>query len=472
MPGSCGTNLAVIVAVVMIAAATVVSPHDGCLIEQGRIPFGNISAIEVDGSRLVYGSGTALVVEDVLNPRSPRRQGSVDLRATIGDLDVAGHLAFVVTDLGLHIINIENPSYPRQIGFETTPHAARAVQVNDRWAYVAGGEGLSLINIRSPTSPWRALSDLSPYCDYDDLALQYPLMYTIGCGFKVIDVSRPMFPTTLARLELGGKRIAVEGATAAVVGVDRLKLIDISDPANPVERGSGWTHGPARDVALTNETAVSSSVTGFTVFDIGSLEAPTEISHFALPGGVSTLATADGLAYAANLAYLRVVSLDDPASPSEITRIEHPSFGRVATTGRVAITTHSYDGPRRDMVTVLDVAHREMSEKSMWHAIRGPADVAIEASHAFVTADGGLYAIDLKDPASPVELSILDLIESEYVAVDSGRAYVATMGVAGFPSFEVVDISDPSDMVLRGRETGQPQWRWWAATQFSATRRP
>ena len=452
MPENWSLNLLLLVALAMLGGTVVASPPDGCLTEQGRIPRGYVSALEVDFPHLVFGSGTALVLEDVSNPRFPRRQGILDLGAEILDLEISNQLVFAVTELGLHIVDIERPPRLRQTGFETTPHPARAVEVFDRWAWVAGGEGLSLINIRVPSSPWLATSGLSPSCDYGDLALQYPLLYAIGCGLKVIDVSRPMFPTTLARLGIGGKRIAVDGTTAAVVvGADnRLRLIDLSDPSNPVERGSAWTHGPPRDVALMGDTAVSSSITGCTVVDIESLDNPAEIAHVPVSGGVTSIATDDRLAYAANLAYLRVVSLDDPAAPSEIARIENPTFARVATNGRIAITTHSYYGPREDMVSVLDVGRRDPSDIGTWQAIWGPVDVAVEGSKAFVTADGGLSALDLDDPANPVELSFLDLIESEHVAVDTGRAYVATMGAGGVPSFQVIDVADPSNMIDRG----------------------
>ncbi len=132
-----------------------------------------------------------------------------------------------------------------------------------------------------------------------------------------------------------------------------------------------------------------------------------------------------------------------PPIPSEIGHTGSPSFARVATSGQIAVTTHSLYGPREGAVTVIDTSSQEPVEAGIWEAIWGPEDVDVVGSVAFVTADGGLYALDLADPADPVELAFLDLIETQYLALDSGRAYIATTGVGGFSSFRVVDVARP-----------------------------
>jgi hypothetical protein len=437
--------------VAILGVATIVSPDDGCLTERGRIPLGRISAVTIDPRHLVYGSGSALVVDDVSDPRFPRREGVLDLGAQILDLEIQGWISYAATGLGLHIIDTRIAASPRQEGFVTTPHLARSVQVHENRAYVVGGAGLSMIQVADPASPRLVWSGLSPNCDYQDLELQYPLLFAVGCGLQIMDVSNPLFTTTLARLNVNASAVAVEGTTVAVTDFDRLRLIDISDPSNPVVRGSAWTHGLAKDAVVTGSLSVASSDTGLTIVGITSLDSPVEIAHLGFAGGATSIAVADGLVYAANRGFLRVVNLDDPAAPSEIGQIGSPSFARVAVYGRLAVTTHSFYAPREDAVTVIDIGRRGPTETGIWEAIWGPEDVDVVGSVAFVTADGGLYALDLSDSTNPVELSFLDLIESQYLAVDSDRAYIATMGAAGFSCFQVVDVSDPTDMYEKGR---------------------
>jgi len=415
---------------------------------------GAVGAITIDSHLLLYGSGSALAIDDVSDPRFPRREGFLDLGAQILDVEARGQVTYAATEEGLHIIDIRRPTAPRWVGFVTTPHPARSVEVHEKWAFVAGGNGLSLINVRDHNSPWRVWSGLSPSCDYDDLELQFPLLFAIGCGFNIIDVSNPLFEAVLARLEVNGSTVAVEGNTVAITDHDRLQLIDVSDPSNPVAHGSLWTHGVAKDAVLTSGVAVASSDGGLTISDITSLDSPEELAYLSFPGGTTSLAAAPGLVYAANGGFLWVVSLDDPATPTGIGHTGNSSSARVAVSGQFAVTTHGFYGPGEDTVTVIDVGQPRPIETGVWKAIWGPEDVDIVDSVAFVTADGGLYALDLSDPAQPVELSFLDLIESQYLAVDSGYAYIATMGVAGFPSFQVVDVSDPTNMY----EVGNYGW--------------
>jgi len=72
------------------------------------------------------------------------------------------------------------------------------------------------------------------------------------------------------------------------------------------------------------------------------------------------------------------------------------------------------------------------------------ADIELVAKTAYVTADGGLFVLDLSDPFNPAEVSFIDLIDSQYLTVDSERAFVATTGVGGNGWFDVIDIADPT----------------------------
>ncbi len=447
-------------AVVFLAATPIGGADEGCLRERGRIPLGAIGAIAPDPPYLIYGNGSALVIDDVIDPRYPRRVGQLDLRTPILDLETRGRITYVGTDEGLHIIDTHNPAKPRHLSFVATDHPARGVAVHGWRAWVVGRfdddtfqGGSSLIHVGRPDDPWVMSAGYFVSCGPSDVELRYPLLFFIGCDLEVFDLARSHH-IPIGRLNVSGHSIAVEGTAAAVTRGDRLQLIDISDPSNPVAGDTAWTHGSAAGVALTGNIAVGSSVAGLTVLDISSLDNPVEIAHLGLRDGATSLEIADGLVYAASGDFLSVIGIDNPEHPTEIVRIGSSAFNRVAVSGRLAIATHQGYGPDDRPITVLDIWRPAPSVIGGWRSNFGTADVALVGSTAFVTADGGLYALDLTDPTNPVELSFVDLIESEYLAVDSNRAYIATMGVAGFPTFHVVEISDPTDMYVRGR------WSW------------
>jgi hypothetical protein len=435
---------------VILLAVSTGRTDEGCLSERGRIPFGTVGAIAEDFPRLLYGSGSALVVDDVSDPSFPRREGFLKLGGSILDLETQGRLTYATTEAGLFIIDTDSSGSPQQVGFVATPHPARAVRVHGWQAFVAGGTGLSMVHVGNPASPRIVKTGRIPRCDYQDLELDYPLLFATGCGFQIIDLAKPPFPNTVARLDLPVAAIDVEGSIVAVASWTRLQLIDVSDPSNPMVRGSIWTHGLAQDVALTGNIAVASSATGLTIADVASPDDPIELANFAFAGGATTISVAGDLVYAANRRFLRIVSLDDPSTPTEIARIGEPSFVNVAASGRLAIATHGGFGPREHAVTVLDLGRREPTVAGSWEALWRPIDVELIGSLGYVTGDGGLYVLDLGDPANPLELSFVDLIESQSIGVDSGHAYIATYHAGGFCSLTVVDVSDPTNPYRQG----------------------
>jgi hypothetical protein len=118
----------------------------------------------------------------------------------------------------------------------------------------------------------------------------------------------------------------------------------------------------------------------------------------------------------------------------------------VAVSGRLVTSLQRGGWDTRPTVRVAEVRPDGIVEVGSWKPVWNVADIGLDASFAYVTGDGGLFALDLRDPAEPTELSFIDLIDSQHLALDSDRAYIATTGVGGNGWFDVVDISDPTAM--------------------------
>jgi hypothetical protein len=96
------------------------------------------------------------------------------------------------------------------------------------------------------------------------------------------------------------------------------------------------------------------------------------------------------------------------------------------------------------------VARSGVVEMGRWQANRYVADIRIDAATALVTADGGLVALDLSDPRQPIELDSVTLVDAQQLAVDGGLACVAASGDDGIVRFDIVDITDPSNLQRLG----------------------
>ncbi len=122
--------------------------------------------------------------------------------------------------------------------------------------------------------------------------------------------------------------------------------------------------------------------------------------------------------------------------------VQQANIGRVAASGHLVASLQHGSWDTRPTVRIAELRPHGTFEVGTWRAVWNVADIGLEASRAYVAADGGLYTLDLSDPTNPVQLSFIDLIDSQHLAIDADRAFVATTGVGDNGWFDVVDISD------------------------------
>jgi hypothetical protein len=140
----------------------------------------------------------------------------------------------------------------------------------------------------------------------------------------------------------------------------------------------------------------------------------------------------------------------DEGCLTKLGRTQTVNIIEVAVSGRLVTSLQRGGWDTRPTVRVAEVCPDGIIEVGSWTAVWNVADIGLEAATAFVTADGGLFALDLEDPADPSELSFIDLVDSQHLALDAKRAFVATTGVGGNGWFDVVDIADPTAMKRAG----------------------
>lgn len=127
-------------------------------------------------------------------------------------------------------------------------------------------------------------------------------------------------------------------------------------------------------------------------------------------------------------------------------RTQMVNITKVAVSGHLVTSLQRGGWATRPTVRVAEIRPHGTVEVGTWKPVWNVVDIALEATTAFVAADGGLFTLDLKDPFNATELSFVDLIDSQHLAVDSEHAFIATTGVSGNGWFDVVDISDPTAM--------------------------
>jgi len=370
---------------------------------------GPAQAVFVQDFYAYVGFGMELAVLDVSDPASPTRVGYVVLPSWVNDLHIFGDYAYVSASDGLYVVDISDFTQPIQVGFYETFKDLYGITVANGHAYAADGDGFRIFDVSDPTSPMEvAMVSLSE--DISNVTVVENYAYVVGGdlerGLWIIDVSNPVAPIQVGFYDYSSLGfnlwdIAVVDDFAYVSyqayltppndSVQGLRVIDISDRANPVDVGG--TSRPLNDYSGSSNLnfflAVRDSYAylatqneGLWVVDISNPDTPVEAGSLELSGWISNLAVTDSIAYLTIRGKgVYAIDITNPAIPIELAPY--------------------------NMITIAN-------------------DVAVVERYAYVAdAAQKFWVIDLSDPTDPTPVSSLDLPGSASKIVVSGPyAYV------------------------------------------------
>jgi hypothetical protein len=195
------------------------------------------------------------------------------------DVAVAGNYAYLAESWDLYLFEISDPLSPTLVSTWPTPgESLSAVEVAGEYAYVgAGRDGLRIVDISEPLTPtetaFYTMSD-SVY----DVALMGDLIYIAAdqAGLHIVDVSDPHAPILAGVYDgwdvVNGVTVAESGSgkvLAYILGeywVDDgqwntgLAVLDVSDPASPVEVGFYNLLTEAQEVVVAGDSAGQSYI--------------------------------------------------------------------------------------------------------------------------------------------------------------------------------------------------------------------
>jgi hypothetical protein len=299
--------------------------------------------------------GDGLVVVDVSDPERPERVGNYRHDALPGSgraVTVDGPYAYVAAgEAGLQVVDVSDPANPRAVAaYDTAGHSWDVALVGG-YAFLADEyNGLRILDVTDPLHPAEvgAYDVPGPYEFFHGVAVDGPFVYVADgsitdTGLWVVDAADPVRPVPVSFLPLvgnGGEELPprVEGVVAMgstvylAAGTAGLRVVDVSDPAAPVEVGAYDTPGRADNLVATGRWVYLMDG-DLRIVDLGDRTAPALVGfydvvdmlgtpHVAVQGRYAYL-TGDGL---------RVVDVFDPGVPAEVTA--HPiAMGDVAVAG-------------------------------------------------------------------------------------------------------------------------------------------
>jgi len=266
-------------------------------------------------------------------------------------------------------------------------------------------------------------------------------------GLQILDVSNPSAPSLLGVYNTPGfaSHVTVVGTTAYVADYDSgLQIIDVSDPTNPLLLGSWMTPQEANDVEIVETTAYIACGQVFTdgslqIIDVSDPAVPFHLGSWETTDSVIDVDVIENTAYVSlKTAGFSIIDVSNSASPTLIGSTEvigGQTFRRLAISG-----TTVYLGDR-DYLRIYDTSDpatpTQISQIDLIFSYCN--DVSVVGTKAYVLISGALLVYNIATPSSPHLLGSYGLPNAQKVSVIDTTAFIAS-GSAGM---QVVDVSNP-----------------------------
>ncbi len=211
---------------------------------------GGTGGIAVSGNLLITGS-SSVSVYDITNPLSPTFLASLPVPNYVEDVRICGSLVFVACrDFGLKIIDISTPASPKEMGSLSLSNPSYSLAPVGSYVLVTHGyTKMAVVDVSDPLAP-RLVNDYTVnyygpggslnWGNHVEVASNYAYLAEGSGGLVILDISNPASPVDKGHVAPPATlqdydSVAVQGEYAFVTRENsQLSLINISDPANPV----------------------------------------------------------------------------------------------------------------------------------------------------------------------------------------------------------------------------------------------
>jgi len=393
------------------------------------------------------------------SPRIDGAQATALSQSTgkISTVEAASHLAPFSAANGIMSQNIELLGH---IG-----GATEAVFVQGQYAYISEGPRLAILDISNSSSPL-LLGKTAPMNGLvRDIVVVDSIAYVVvsmqpygdnGEGsLHIINISNPAAPVEISSFDTHGNALRVfiaNGMAYVADGNGGLRIIDVSNPIKPVEKAV--LPYVAYGVFVINHTVYIASAVSLLIVDMSDPKQPT------LVGSSDEISPYDvvvegNTAYVAGHYNLTILDVSNPNHP-----IKQGSFEIFDISPKIFVENEivyiadhpSYYGQKLRIVNVSDPAtpiEIGTYESQFTHFATGEVDVFFIDSKVYMSrTDGGLQIIDVSKPATPTALGFYDSfgIYSQSISVEGDTAYIAESG----KGLTTLDISNPKNIVQLG----------------------
>ena len=389
-----------------------------------------------------------LIINDFSQPLTPTLIGYTYPISATGELDVQDGFAYISGGYELSIVDVSDLTHPFQVGFlqimdnPSSSIPCSSIKVVAGYAYLISYYGnLMVIDVRNPeipvlvgkldTPPW-----MNSIASNGWNAIGISAFYEI-INLKTIDLHSTIVPEVIDNYDASkgtsfGKLIVSQnyGFTTSFDNLNySVDIFDLSNPANIIKTGSYPTGGFIQNIAVSNDYAylVENDAnndplnTSLRILDVSNPASPASVEFRSYPY-LKDVAARGNNAYLTYSSQLTILDVTDPASPVERDSID--IYGDLALGPGDFLYT--FNG---NTLAVLDISNPDdiLFVKNAFTSFV-ITDLVVEGSYAFGVGEYGAVALDVTDPANPIQVAErrLDGCRPDSVAVAGSQVLVGS----------------------------------------------
>jgi hypothetical protein len=330
--------------------------------------------------------------------------------------------------------------------------AVQAVDTDGSYAYLGIGPHLVIWNITDPQAPVQVAKSETLARVANDLQVVGNYVYLADTvGLRIIDVSNPSDPRergfAATTFEPNALDVFRHGPSwyAYVTAGSYIQIIDVTNPDRPqrvnTKNLGGFFYAQGIDV-YGDHAYVANESDGLQILSIADPLDPQVISRYAEVDNARDVVITGTHAFVADVAGLHIVDVADPENPSRTGTQRTPG---VATA--VAITPqYAYLADGAQGLYVVDINNLSNPERAgQYENVLGYATgVAARDNHAYLLTENVLYTLDVETPSTPALAHQYNALLPSAYAVDvaGDRAYVAS-GESGLQILDTSNVETP-----------------------------
>lgn len=247
-------------------------------------------------------------------------------------------------------------------------------------------------------------------------------------GLRIIDISNPSNPILVGSCALPASpyNVRVEGDYAYVADMlCGLQVVNITDPTTPTIAGSCFIPHSAWGLWLEGDYAyIAGADCGLQVIDIADPENPTIAGSCKTPDNASDVRVAGNYAYVTDYdGGLIVIDITNPRNPTIVSSYDTSYPWGVCVEGNYAYIADFFSG-----LIIVDISDPlNPTRAGNCGTPRPNEEVCVSGNYAYIAAwDNGLLVVDITDPHNPIHmLSFSSMQYAKGVCVVGDYAYVA-----------------------------------------------